>query len=129
MVMSQRVGGIGHNLPGATAMSFMGSEYSQAYEDQAVGMFAMETMLTEGRMYREGQMGTPRSRIYANPDFVGDQVSIHLKLYRGENDMELRRKLTRQEYKSYGDIQHLIPETPRVRSRALPLEVALTPLT
>jgi len=39
MVMSERVGGIGHNLIGANSMLFMGSLYSQAYEDQAVGIF------------------------------------------------------------------------------------------
>lgn len=40
MVMSERVGGIGHNLIGASVMLFMGSLYSQAYEDQAIGMSA-----------------------------------------------------------------------------------------
>ena len=38
MVMSERVGGIGHNLVGTTTMLFMGSLYSLAYEEQAVGM-------------------------------------------------------------------------------------------
>ena len=113
MVMSERIGGIGHNLIGASVMLFMGSLYSQAYEDQAIGMFALKTGLTEGRICREGQMEIPCAIIYANPNFVGDQVSIELKLYRGENDIELKRRLTRQEYKSYANIRDLIPVTPK----------------
>ena len=57
-------------------------------------------------MCREGQTESPPAIIYANPNFIGDQVSFELKLNRGENDMELRRKLTSQEYKSYGNIQN-----------------------
>ena len=76
MVMSEKVGGIGHNLIGATHMLFMGNLYSQAYEDQAVGISTKETSLTEGRMCREGQSGIPRATIYANPNFLGDQVSF-----------------------------------------------------
>ena len=67
-------------------------------------------------MCREGQTESPCAIIYANPDFVGDQVSFELKLNRGENDMELRRKLTSQEYKSYGNIQNLIPEAVKMGS-------------
>ena len=73
MVMSEKVGGIGHNLIGASHMLFMGSLYSQAYEDQAVGIPAEETALTEGRMCREGQTGLPTAKIYANPDFLRTQ--------------------------------------------------------
>jgi len=65
-------------------------------------------------MCREGQKRIPHAVIYANPNFVGDQVSFELKMNRGENDMELRRKLTCQEYKSYRDIQNLIPATAKV---------------
>ena len=37
IIMTDRVGGCGHNLVGANHMIFMGSLYSQAYEDQCVG--------------------------------------------------------------------------------------------
>ena len=37
IVMTDRVGGCGHNLVGASHMIFIGSLYSQAYEDQCVG--------------------------------------------------------------------------------------------
>ena len=37
VVMTDRVGACGHNLVGANHMIFMGSLYSQAYEDQAIG--------------------------------------------------------------------------------------------
>jgi hypothetical protein len=37
IVMTDRVGGCGHNLVGTSHMIFMGSLYSQAYEDQCVG--------------------------------------------------------------------------------------------
>ena len=59
-------------------------------------------------------MEIPSAIIYANQRFVGDQVSIELILHRGENDMELKRRLTRKEYKSYGNIQDLLPVTPKV---------------
>ena len=41
IVMTAQVGACGHNLPGASRMIFMGSLYSKAYEDQAVGMFRL----------------------------------------------------------------------------------------
>jgi len=37
VIMTDRVGACGHNLVGANHMIFMGSLYSQAYEDQAIG--------------------------------------------------------------------------------------------
>ena len=37
MVMTDRVGGCGHNLTGANVMIFMGSLYSAPYEQQAIG--------------------------------------------------------------------------------------------
>jgi len=40
VVMTDRVGACGHNLVGANHMIFMGSLYSQAYEDQAIGTSA-----------------------------------------------------------------------------------------
>ena len=41
IVMTAQVGACGHNLTGASRMIFMGSLYSKAYEDQAVGMFRL----------------------------------------------------------------------------------------
>ena len=40
VVMTDRVGACGHNLVSANHMIFMGSLYSQAYEDQAIGTSA-----------------------------------------------------------------------------------------
>ena len=40
MVMSELVGGTGHNLIGACVMLFMGSPYTAAKEDQAIGKLA-----------------------------------------------------------------------------------------
>jgi hypothetical protein len=37
LVMTDRVGGCGHNLLGANVMIFMGSLYSAPYEQQAIG--------------------------------------------------------------------------------------------
>jgi SNF2 family DNA or RNA helicase len=37
MVMMDKVGGCGHNLVGANHMIFMGSLYSKATENQAIG--------------------------------------------------------------------------------------------
>jgi superfamily II DNA or RNA helicase len=37
LIMTDRVGACGHNLTGANVMIFLGSLYSQPYEDQAVG--------------------------------------------------------------------------------------------
>jgi len=37
IVMTDKVGACGHNLVGANVMVFIGSLYSKAYEDQAIG--------------------------------------------------------------------------------------------
>ena len=37
LVMTDKVGGCGHNLTGANVMIFMGSLYSAPYEQQAIG--------------------------------------------------------------------------------------------
>jgi len=37
LVMTDRVGGCGHDLTGANVMIFMGSLYSAPYEEQAIG--------------------------------------------------------------------------------------------
>jgi superfamily II DNA or RNA helicase len=37
VIMTDKVGGCGHNIVGANHMIFMGSLYSQSYEDQCVG--------------------------------------------------------------------------------------------
>ena len=37
LVMTDRVGGCGHNLTSANVMIFMGSLYSGPYEEQAIG--------------------------------------------------------------------------------------------
>ena len=39
IVMTDRVGACGHNLVGAQHIIFLGSLYSQSYEDQAIGVF------------------------------------------------------------------------------------------
>lgn len=39
LIMTDRVGGCGHNLTGASVMIFMGSLYSKASEDQVTGDF------------------------------------------------------------------------------------------
>jgi SNF2 family DNA or RNA helicase len=38
LVISPKVGGCGHNLVGANHVLFMGSMYSQAYENQILGI-------------------------------------------------------------------------------------------
>lgn len=38
IVMTDRVGGCGHNLTGANVMIFVGSLYSHPYEEQAIGI-------------------------------------------------------------------------------------------
>ena len=45
VIMTDRVGACGHNLVGANHMIFMGSLYSQAYEDQAIGTSATRVLL------------------------------------------------------------------------------------
>jgi SNF2 family DNA or RNA helicase len=41
IVMTAQVGACGHNLTGASRMLFIGSEYSKAREDQAVGNYSI----------------------------------------------------------------------------------------
>lgn len=43
IVMMDRVGGCGHDLTGANVMIFMGSLYSQPYEEQAIGILPHES--------------------------------------------------------------------------------------
>ena len=60
---------------------------------------------------QRGTDGNTQCDNLCNQRCVGDPVSIELKLHRGENDIELKRRLTRQEYKSYANIRDLIPVT------------------
>jgi len=46
MVMTDKVGACGHNLVGANQMIFIGSLYSQDYENQAIGERFYCSMLT-----------------------------------------------------------------------------------
>ena len=42
MVMTDKVGAYGHNLVGASQMIFLGSLYSQDYENQAIGEYFVD---------------------------------------------------------------------------------------
>lgn len=63
MVISEWVGGIGHNLTRASVILFIGSLYSQAYKDQAIGIPAWEKCAyrrtcargTDGNTQRDNQ--------------------------------------------------------------------------
>jgi superfamily II DNA or RNA helicase len=48
LIMTDRVGACGHNLTGANVMIFLGSLYSQPYEDQAAGNISL-WMVTDNR--------------------------------------------------------------------------------
>src|SRR5271170_2805367 len=75
LVMTDQVGGTGHNIVGANNIIFLGSLYQPTGEKQAVGKLLLESFfLTVGRIAREGQTRVPKAYILADKNFVGDQM-------------------------------------------------------
>jgi hypothetical protein len=117
MIMTDRFSRCGHNLVGANHIIFMGSLYSQSYEDQYVGTWIVCLQLIEGRMCTQGQTRVPHAWIIADPNFVGDSVSINIKQSRGEAEELLRKKMTAGEYEAYEDPEVLLVNSEKYMMR------------
>ena len=80
LVMTDRVGGCGHNLTGANIMIFMGSLYSGPYEEQAIGITqSYPKFLIVARICRPGQKRLCKIYIIADPEYEGDKMAFEIK--------------------------------------------------
>ena len=118
IILSERVGGCGHNLVGANHTYFMGSLYSQSYEDQVNGtLVCCSHLIFKGRTCREGQTLIPESKIIANPSFIADSVPMNIKRTRGEGHDLLRKRLTEGEYRTFGGIDNMLIQVEKDRHK------------
>jgi hypothetical protein len=59
----------------------------------------------------------PHAWIIADPNFVGDSVSINIKQSRGEAEDMLRRKMTAGEFEAYEDPESLLVNSEKYMGR------------
>jgi hypothetical protein len=90
IVMTDKVGACGHNLIGANVMIFIGSLYSKAYLDQAIGDPTLGGANYAGRMCREGQRRDLKAVIIADKNFPGDSEAFKIKERKGREETWLR---------------------------------------
>jgi hypothetical protein len=81
LIMTDRVGGCGHNLTGANVMIFLGSLYSAPYEEQAIGTpcQCLPKLLIVARISRPGQTKICKVYIIADPGYEGDRMAFEIK--------------------------------------------------
>jgi hypothetical protein len=96
IVMTDKVGGCGHNLTGANVMIFLGSLYSYPYEQQAVGIPIFPIELIVARICRPGQTRIPKIYIITDPDYEGDRMAFEIKAARQAEAELMSVKFDRQ---------------------------------
>jgi hypothetical protein len=98
LIMTEGVGGCGHNMTGASLMIFTSSLYTMSGERQCTGMFnTNEFLFILGRMCRQGQLSPVVSAvIIADPNFKGDSAAFKIKDERAAEDHEMNRPLRRK---------------------------------
>lgn len=98
LIMTEGVGGCGHNMTGASLMIFTSSLYTMSGERQCIGMFnTNEFLFILGRMCRQGQLSSVVSAvIIADPNFKGDSAAFKIKDERAAEDYEMNCRLRRK---------------------------------
>ena len=94
LVMTDQVGGTGHNIVGGNNIIFLGSLYQPTGEKQAVGKWPWNAFLTIGRIAREGQTRVPKAYILADKNFVGDQMVFAVKKWREQEEEKMAQAFT-----------------------------------
>ena len=97
LVMTDRVGGCGHNLTGANVMVFMGSLYSGPYEEQAIGssQFLPKSLIV-GRICRPNQTRLCKIYIIADPRYEGDRMAFEIKNSRNKEGELMKCRLDKK---------------------------------
>ena len=111
LVMTDRVGGCGHDLTGANVMIFMGSLYLAPYEEQAIGTSqCLLKLLIVARICRPGQLRLPKIYIIADPDFEGDRMAFEIKSSRQAEGDLMKTKFDKKNghFRSLGMVHALL---------------------
>lgn len=97
LVMTDRVGGCGHNLTGANVMIFMGSLYSGPYEEQAIGSSqCLPKLLIVARICRPNQTRLCKIYIIADPSYEGDRMAFEIKNSRNAEGELMKCKMDKK---------------------------------
>src|SRR5579859_2074113 len=109
IVMSERVGGCGHTMIGASHMIFLGSLYQWSSEKQAIGdLLPNRTRLAVARMCRQGQLAKViKAYILADDTFAGDRMAMSMKKERKEKEIEMTRPMLKEDWWVFGHVDKL----------------------
>ena len=119
LVMTDRVGGCGHNLTGANVMIFMGSLYSGPYEEQAIGTSqCLPKLLIVARICRHGQLRLCKIYIIADPEYEGDRMAFEIKNSRNAEGelMKCRMDSQKGHFRSLGMVHALFGDNDQWKS-------------